>query len=425
MNPRFTRELRAECVQRQCSLGAGGVWLLPALSLLQAAAAASQGPQGSGALLVLAAEQQSRTFSGGVRARWTSAQFVQPGLAASAPMRSELSASVGGSVFGLGLGASLVDRQGRAGERVRYVAANAAIDLGGRAALGIFVQRDLVSGQISAALSLSAALDARQSLGLTAQRSGSAGSRSRSWQQLHWQQAAPDGEGGGTRLAVDTGLAQRATAQQVWQTGWGRIDAGVATQSGSTELRAGASGGLAWLGERLHLARRIDDSFALVQVGGFAGVPVLLENRVVAHTDQAGLAIVAGLRAHELQRISVDPSALPMDAEVDGLERQIVPPARSGLRLLFPVRAAQTLRFRLVDSRGQPLPAGTRWQVDGQDLALPLGYGGLAFASSRVAGGALRASWGNHHCSLRLPALPDVPATAPGDLPDLGTLVCL
>ena len=54
---------------------------------------------------------------------------------------------------------------------------------------------------------------------------------------------------------------------------------------GQTTFRGSASGGVAFLGGSAFLSRRINDSFAVVQVPDYPGVGVYADNHLVGRTD--------------------------------------------------------------------------------------------------------------------------------------------
>ncbi len=419
--PHYTHEWRAEMSPRHGNVGAAGTWLLPGLGTLQLGLAVGRSERRSGELVSLVAERSSRRFSAGVRLRWASPHFGELAQDRGSASRHDISASVGTSVGRASLGLNLVDRRRADGQRLRLLGSHVTTDLGPWGALGLFMHHDQRSGQTVVALSLTRVLDDRQAVSAAVQRGGPQAH----WGQMQWQALADEPQGLGGRLALDAGRSPRAVAEGIWNTPYVRLGGGVAqTQGGrgGTDWRAAASGGAAWLGDTAFLARRVEGSFVVVDADGHAGVPVLLENRVAAHTDQRGLAIVHGLRPYETQRLGIDASALPMDVEVGTLVQTVTPPARSGMRLAVPLRRAEALRFRLVDAEGRPWPAGTRLHIDGRPLPLPLGYDGLAYTPPAAEGATLQARWGERECTRTLPSLPS--GGGVGDERDLGALVC-
>lgn len=414
----FTRELRAEVSERQVTAGASGVWLWPAFGTLQFGAVGSHAARGDGAMLSAAAQRQARDWSGSLQWRRASRDFVQLGQPDGAAPRSHVAAAVGRAWLGLGLGASVVRRSDWQGGRQQIVAANLTRSLGRAGSLAVFVLRDTVNRQSTASLVWSVALDGRDSLTLAATRQAGT-ARDGNDVSTSWQRPPPDGNGVGLRLDAERGAVQRGTAQAVWQTDAAVFNAGVADAGGRTQWRGGVGGSLAWLGDSVFVGRRIDDSFAVVDVGGYAGVDVLHENRRVATTDAKGRAFVGGLRGHEVNRIGVDPGDLPVDAQVQSLESLVVPPARSGVAIAMPLRRSRSATFRLVDIDGIVLSPGSELRLAGRAAGFPIGFEGRAFASDLGDRNELVARWRGRECRVRF----ELPPGEDG-LPDLGTLVC-
>ncbi len=268
------------------------------------------------------------------------------------------------------------------------------------------------------ALSLTHILDNRSIATAAATRNREDGRQS-GYESVQLQRNLPDGPGLGYQVSAERGVFDRYAAQAAWQTDHAVLSAGVARAGHNSDARVGASGGMAWLGDSVFLSRRIDGSFAVVEVADYPGVTLLHDNRPVTRTDSRGRALVSGLRGYEANRIGIDPADLPMDADVDALEALLTPPARSGVALRLGVERVRSASFRLVGADGKALPAGSVLRVAGQSRSFPVGFDGKAFASGLAGRTRVLARWPGHECSTWLPAID------PGDeVPELGTLRC-
>ncbi len=166
--------------------------------------------------------------------------------------------------------------------------------------------------------------------------------------------------------------------------------------------------------------RRIEGSFAVVEVADYPGIQVLHDNRPVARTDDNGRALVTGLRGYDVNRISIEPSDLPYDAEVSGLQLEVIPPARSGVLQRIPIKRSRAASFRVVDAKGEPLPPGTQLRIFGQAQDFPVGFDGRSFVAGLTRRNRIDANGPQGKCTLQLELKVD------GDeLPELGTLSCL
>jgi outer membrane usher protein len=172
-----------------------------------------------------------------------------------------------------------------------------------------------------------------------------------------------------------------------------RADQGLA-QVTATQGRAGLSGSaqvdgaVVAAGGGVFLANRIDDAFAVVNAGA-PRVDVLDENRVVAQTNGAGLAIVPTLHAYQGNKIAIDPRNLPLNAAIDTTQQMVTPPDRAGVVVNFGVRTqTHSAIIILHDRDGRPLQAGLRG-ITNRGEAFFVGHDGRAFVSGLAASNIL------------------------------------
>ena len=133
------------------------------------------------------------------------------------------------------------------------------------------------------------------------------------------------------------------------------------------------------MGSGVFFGNRIDDSFAVVDVGA-ADVEVFHENRPVGRTGARGKIMIPHLRSHQRNRIAIDPGKLPVDAHVARTDEVVVPASKSGLHLDFGVKAQDNSAVVILqDGQGRPLRAGLRGRIDGGEGAFVVGYDGRAF----------------------------------------------
>ena len=71
---------------------------------------------------------------------------------------------------------------------------------------------------------------------------------------------------------------------------------------------------------------------------GYANVGVGFQGNVLARTNEDGKALLPRLLAYQANSIRLDPSELPISAELDSIEQVVVPGNRSGVIVKFPVR---------------------------------------------------------------------------------------
>lgn len=119
----------------------------------------------------------------------------------------------------------------------------------------------------------------------------------------------------------------------------------------------------------LHLARPVNDAFALVSTDGYADVPVSFENQYVGVTDANGHLLIPSVTSWYGAHFGIDPVNLPADVKIPMAKTQAAVRDRSGLLLRFPIEKLRAGVFSALYSDGRPVAAGSRVLADGKDVA--------------------------------------------------------
>ncbi len=141
------------------------------------------------------------------------------------------------------------------------------------------------------------------------------------------------------------------------------VDA-VTTAQQST-IRLGANGGIVFTDGKLFASRKIDQSFAVAEVPGYADIGIGLGSNVLARTDKDGVALVPRLLPYNNNAVRIDPRELPVSAEIDTIEINAVPSYRSGVLVKFPVRGGRGALLKIVLDDGDIAPAGALVHIQG------------------------------------------------------------
>lgn len=224
----------------------------------------------------------------------------------------------------------------------------------------------------------------------------------------------------GYQLRDQEGVAAQRSAEGEYLSPWGRVTVGVDQSSGQKLAeRAGVSGALAWTDGHPFATDKIGDSFAVVNTGGVAGVPVLYEIRLVGETDSSGHLLVPSLLSYQNNRLAVDTARLPPDIDVGQTSVLVRPPDRSGTVVDFHIRKVHSALLKLVDSDGKPLPLGSIARVAGAEDQ-PVGYEGEAYVTGLQPANQMRVELPNGaNCTVQF----DYTAVT-GDIPVIGPLRC-
>jgi outer membrane usher protein len=202
-----------------------------------------------------------------------------------------------------------------------------------------------------------------------------------------YSKVADAGEGVGYRVAGaqgdDTATQNAAFTSNHAQGSWG---AEATHQNNAVSTRLWARGGAASLGKGVYFSRGFAQSFAIVQVGQAANVPVYLESQLVAHTRPDGTALVNNLRAYQDNRISVDPLAVPFDSSMGDMDQTVQPRLLGGVQIDFAVHQVVGITVTVQQADGSPLPAWSAVQVQGLSSSFVVGKRGEVFVEFPAVG---------------------------------------
>ena len=201
----------------------------------------------------------------------------------------------------------------------------------------------------------------------------------------------------GWRLSDLEGKARLRQASAAYRGEDGKIEAtAIQSQAGFAGTLA-AEGAIVAAGGDVFFANRIDDAFAIVDAGA-PGVEVMHENRPAAITDWSGKAIVPSLNAYQPNKISIDPTNLPLDASIATTQDVLVPANRSGVFADFGIRTGVHSAIVILDGpNGQPLQAGLRGKTaSGKSFAV--GYDGRAFIEGLEAQNTVTVALASGEC---------------------------
>ena len=241
-------------------------------------------------------------------------------------------------------------------------------------ALSIYGSHDLQSGETRAAVAVSLPLGKRRSLRATSSMdpeghalAGVYISRQISDRQGDYGYAA--------EIQRDRDGAIRFSGRGDYLGRYGQLGLELRTGDGVTALRAQLDGAVAIAGGAVAFGSRVNDGFAIVDVGA-AGVPVSVHNRAVARTGRGGKALVTGLQSNHRNRVSVDLADLPADLALDASGMDVVPGIGSGVKVKFRGDTEDSAVIVLLGGDGVPLQAGMIALLNGGGEEFIVGFDG-------------------------------------------------
>ena len=214
------------------------------------------------------------------------------------------------------------------------------------------------------------------------------------------QNPGPDSNLGWRVLAGHQQEQARAEAGTYYLGRYGTATGDVSVSRDQKALRLGATGGLVLTDGHLFVTRRVDESFAVAEVAGYANVGIGIGSNVLTQTDANGIALIPRLIPYQNNSLRLDPKELPINAEIDSIELTVVPAWRSAVKATFPVRSGRGALLKIVLDDGDVAPAGATVGIDGDKQEFYVARRGEAFVTGLQPVNRLTLQWNNQKCSF-------------------------
>lgn len=415
----LTLEGRAEASSQLRTIGLGMVSALPRQILGKVSLAISRGQSENGGLWLVGLEHQRLRSSVSFQAQGASLNFRQLGQAETTiPIKLQLAGNWSYSTesagsFGIGLASlsrfddtSVSTMSGnystRFGERnnLNFTASRAIAGASGTS-VGIFFVMPLDNSRIV-----------------------SASANSHGGQQDFYVSALqnPNNENnlGWRTLAGRQQNQTRAEGGVYYMGRYGRLSGDVSASPNQTALRLGANGGLVLADKNLFATQRVDQSFAVAEVAGYDNIGIGLGSNVLTHTNASGVALIPRLMPYQNNAIRLDPSELPVSAEIDTIEQNAVPAWRSAVKVVFPVRGGRGALLKIILNDGEVAPAGAIAQIEGDTQEFYVARRGEVFVTGLQTTNRVLLNWNGQQCKLDV----TLPPETPDEIARLGPLFC-
>ena len=210
-----------------------------------------------------------------------------------------------------------------------------------------------------------------------------------------------------------------------YQGPYGRYEANYTRVDGRNQTLLNTAGGLAVIGGDFFLTRPVQDSFAVIQVPGVAGVRGFSSNQDVGYTNGQGNLFVPNLLPYYGNRLSISDKDVPLNYTIAATEKLVAPPFRGGAVVSFPITKVQRISGKvLLEEHGVSLtPAYGQLRVrgNGSQSESPIGKLGEFYLENLGAGRfPATVDYKNILCNFNL----DIPTSDELEI-NLGTVTCL
>jgi outer membrane usher protein len=178
-------------------------------------------------------------------------------------------------------------------------------------------------------------------------------------------------------------------------------------------------GAVAAIDGDIYTANRIDDAFALVDVGA-AGVKVMHQNNAIGETGEDGKILIPNLTSYQRNKLAIDPMGLPLDTEMTNTSMNVTPAYQSGVVAGFNVKQrVQGAIVILKDASGKDLPAGSAAALEGSSEVFVVGYDGETYVTGLKNENTITVDLGDRTCQAHFAFTPQ-----PNSQPTIGPEVC-
>jgi outer membrane usher protein len=416
----LTLETHGEFSARLALAGVGANWRAGQLGVVSGSVASSSDGAKAGIKYTVGYAWSNGTSSVSFDLAKASRNFSDgPAQEGSILPRRALSAQASRAAGKFGtFSVSYVDLEYRRQPRSRFLGAHWSAALGSRIGLSIHATQDLERRRnrtLFAGISLR--LNNRTQASASVQREQHA-----TFAGIEANQSVPDAGGVGWRAQVRQAGGRTDAAGELRYLGeHGEAAAGAHLAGGRLDAYAGASGAVVLIDGSLFAARQVNDSFAVVNTGGIAGVPVTLRNNVVGRTGRSGTLLVSGLNAYEDNAIGIDVAALPADVRVGRVQAAVKPADRSGAVVTFELARVRAATIVLTDEAGRPLPVGSNVALRaGATGDAVVGFDGETYLEGLGSSNVIDVGTPGTRCTARFDLPPDGAA-----LPRIGPVVCM
>ncbi|MGH6641014.1 MAG: fimbria/pilus outer membrane usher protein, partial [Polaromonas sp.] len=327
-------------------VGLGASYELPFQMLGQTALSISRGTiAGSGHNWLASVERSGLRHGFSVSAEGASRGYRQLGIDTASPLprlQTTASYSYSSDTFGaFGLGFASFDNYDLG--KLKTINLNYTLRIGQHSALTLRATKlSGISSGTSVGASLMVPLDNRITVasGVTT-RSGATES------YVNTSRALSAETGWGWRAALGTrGDGGYTEGGAYYQGTKGLFSADLNHAQSQQTLRLGMLGGAVLADGQLFATRRVQDSFAIVEVPGYANVGVGFQGSTLTRTNADGVALLPRLLPFQRNSVRLDPTELPISAELDSIEQEAVPALRSAVKISFPVRSGRGALIR-------------------------------------------------------------------------------
>ncbi|NYT44995.1 fimbrial biogenesis outer membrane usher protein [Alcaligenaceae bacterium] len=199
------------------------------------------------------------------------------------------------------------------------------------------------------------------------------------------------------------------------------FNAGANSAGTDQNVYAGASGSIVAMDGGVFASRKVYDGFAVVSTSGIPAVPVKSQNQLVGNTNSRGQLLVPSLQPYQHNKISIDPTSLPVDMRIEAVNMEVVPRNASGVSVKFTMDRVRAASLILHTPEGQAVPMGAQVYLNDSDQPAGwVGYDGRLYVEDLGDENRLIVHDDDAKCTVQFSYRAELDT-----LPEIGPLVCV
>ncbi|MBB72429.1 MAG: hypothetical protein CMF50_08530 [Legionellales bacterium] len=395
----FTAGLHSEILKDKQNIGLSGAYLLDDFAIVNTATAVSEHDGHTGGLMLAGIQRETTRYNLGIQAQSASKQFWQVGLMDDqlAPKFTiQSNASLISSCYG-SVGVSYTNRIGRSEPNLAIATLSYSKNLAKRLYLNANILKQYGSThnkEIFIALVYSPSPDYTASISASDdQLTGKQGT-------VQFSKNLPTNTGYGYNLSQSAGSNPQTQADVIAQSDYGQYQARYAHVNDTDNYEINTNGSVILFNQQVRAARRVTDSFALVNLPGQQNIPIYFSNQLITTTNRNGYAFIPNIRAYQENNISIHPDELPINTTIESAEEVVKPYYHSGVLVTFSVATTVNYEITLVSKNNKPVAPGSEVYIPALDKYFPVGYDGQVFivADKPLSSIAGKVTTKHHQC---------------------------
>jgi outer membrane usher protein len=374
----------------------------------------------SGAQWLAGVEHQGLHFGAALEVQGASIDFRELGQDfASRPIKKQIAGNLSYSSDTLGtIGFGFARIEQYDSPSVTTLSGNYSVRVGRNSSLSLTASEARTAGITSRSVGLSLIIPLENNI-IASAYANTSGNQNDLYTTLA-QNPDQDNHLGWRLLAGQQRNHEREEAGTYYYGRYGTLTGDVSNSPDQTALRIGANGGVIAADGHVFATQRVNDSFALAEVKDYGDVGVGIGNNIQTKTDKKGVAIIPRLSAYQNNSIRLKADDLPVSAELDSIEQDVVPAWRSGVKVIFPVRSGRGALLKIKLDDGEPAPAGAIVQIEGDKQEFYVARRGEAFVTGLQPNSKVILRWKEQQCIVNV----TLPPEKADEIARLGPLLC-